>query len=139
MRRMIVLVLLLLAVLPAATALAQSDPFQPPEVVVPTPTPEVVVPTPPPAPTLAEDDEPTRGFLFGIAGGVALILAGIGFYITRDARRNLTDADKRALEREGQGPTRMSPKERKQLNRAKARQRAAGKRQRQARKAQRRR
>ena len=130
-------VLALLLVLPAAAVAQTSDPFTPPQVPIPTTAAPRVTPTPPPNQNrIADpDEEPSRGLLLGVAGIVALLLAGIAFYITRDARRNLTDADKRAIEREGQGPTRLSPEERKKRNRAKAAQRKRDRRQRQARKA----
>jgi hypothetical protein len=141
MRRLASLIVLLLA-LSATPAFAQSNPFTPPAPVVPTPTPEVVVPTVTAVPnTNPTDDDPSRTFLLGIAGAVALIFAGIGVYITRDARKNLTEADKRALARERAGAPRedLTPEQKREAKRLKEKARQKGKRQRQARKAQRKR
>ena len=130
MRRVVLLVLVLaLVVSVPAVASAQDNPFGPlPQSPQATPTPAST-----PANT-ADQSSVSRPLLLGIAGVVAVIFFGIGVYITRDARRNLTAADRAAVE-----GRRMNPVERKQAEREKARARAKGKAQRQARKAQRRR
>jgi hypothetical protein len=137
MRRPLSLILVLVALasvaVPAA-ATAQSNPFGP----LPQSAPEA---TPVPTATPADQNSVSRPFLLGIAAAVAIIFLAIGFYITRDARRHLTDDDRRALE-SGRGREREPeglPGERVRTRTAKSKARAAAKRQRQARKAQRRR
>jgi hypothetical protein len=128
MRRAVVVSLLLVALSPAA-ALAQS-PFGP----LP-PAPQTAPQAQPTAtPTVTAGDRGTsQGALLAIAGGVALVFLGIGWYITRDARAHLTDSDRRALDHE------RTEEERRRGKVVKSKARARGKRQRQARKAQRRR
>jgi hypothetical protein len=142
MRRAACLIVLL-CLLPATAAFAQSNPFQPiPPPPVQTPVPTVAVPTATPVNNDAfVDEDPSRGLLFGIAGAVAVLFVGIGIYITRDARKRLTDADRRALDRERAGAPRedLTPQQKQEAKRAKDRARQKGKAQRQARKAQRRR
>src|SRR4051794_5591249 len=102
------------------------------------PLPQAAQATPEPTPTPAPAGQQTvsRPVLLIIAGAVLLVFIGIGLYITRDARRSLTDDDRLALA--GQRvPAEMEKASRQHA--AKQRARAAGKRQRQARKAQRRR
>jgi hypothetical protein len=128
MRRALLL-LLLLAVLAPATAHAQNSPFGPlPQASEPTPAPTAT-----PADSSADQSSVSRAMLLGIAGGVALLFVGIGYLITRDARSNLTDDDRRALERN------RTEQERRRGQVVKTKARARGKAQRQARKAQRRR
>ena len=128
MARVLVLVLLLAALAAPATAGAQGSPFQPIPPVVTQSTP---VPTA--SGSNADQQDVSRGLLLGIAGAVAVIFIFIGWYITRDARAHLTDDDRRALE----GARTDNDRKRGEEIRRKAR--AKGKRQRQARKAQRRR
>jgi glucose/arabinose dehydrogenase len=128
MARSLVLLLLLAALAVPAAARAQSDPFSP--------LPPAQQPTaePTPAPTsVADQQDVSRGLLFGIAGAVLVVFVGIGMYITRDARRSLTEHDRRGLDH----VYTEQERERGEIARKKAR--AKGKRQRQARKAQRRR
>jgi hypothetical protein len=93
MRPLLIAIVSLALATPAAHA--QSSPFGPlPEPVQPVVTPE---PTPDP---LADQGTVSRPLLFGIAGGVLVLFVGIGLYISRDARRHLTDHDRRAVEHE---------------------------------------
>ena len=130
MRRLVpfLLVLTALALSPAAAG-AQSSPFGPlPQAANPTPTPTSTA-------NAANQSSVSRPLLIGIAGGVAIIFFGIGVYITRDARRHLSDDDRARLE----GARALTPAERNQASRVKQKARAKGKAQRQARKAHRKR
>ncbi len=92
-------------------------------------------PTPTAVPATNDQDSVSRGLLFGIAGAVLVVFVGLGWFITRDARRNLTPADRAAVERgdgSGVGP---DEGERRVPARAKARARKRRRAQRQARKA----
>jgi hypothetical protein len=132
MARLLVLIALVVALVAPAGALAQSSPFSP------LPPAQQATPEPTPAPTTAADQQDvSRGLLLGIAGAVLVVFVGIGVFITRDARRNLTDADRRAVERGERGE--RPEDDRRSTEAARKKARAAGKRQRQARKAQRRR
>src|SRR4051794_9787435 len=127
-RKLVPLLLVLAVVSAPGPAAAQDNPFAPlPQAAQPTPTP---VATPQPA---SDQQDVSRGLLLAIAGAVAVVFVGIGWFITRDARRSLTPDDRRALER---GRT-EDERRRGEVKRRQAR--AAGKRQRQARKMQRRR
>ena len=132
MRRLFLLILVVAALAPTA-AHAQSSPFGP----LPPSTQATPAPTATPAP--ADQSSVSRPLLLGIAGAVAIIFFGIGLFITRDARAHLTDADRRAVEgkRPSAGDGEAEAKMRTKTAKSKAR--AADKRQRQARKAQRRR
>src|SRR4051812_12786547 len=124
MRRPLAFVLLIAALALPAAARAQSGPFSP------LPPAQQATPVPTAAPTTTADQQDvSRGLLLGIAGAVAVIFVGIGWYITRDARRHLSADDRRALER---GPTEQD-RRRGEEQRRKAR--AKAKAQRQARKA----
>jgi hypothetical protein len=127
MRRALVLMLLTCSLVAPAGAFAQGA-FGP--------LPPAAQPTPEPTPVEnpADASKVSRPLLLGIAGGVAILFVGIGWYISRDARRNLNEADQRALERE-RGRT---DAERRQTEHQKKKARARNKRQRQARKKQRR-
>ena len=130
MRRAVLLLVLVSIVVLPSTALAQDNPFGPlPQSSQPTPTPTDT------SNNTADQSTVSRPLLLGIAGAVALVFVGIGVFITRDARSHLTDADRAAVE----GARRRDPGERKLAERQKARARAKGKAQRQARKAHRRR
>ena len=132
MGRALVLLLLLASLAGPAGALAQGDPFGP----LPPPGGQQATPEPTPTPDVTGQQTVSRTLLLGIAGAVLAIFVGIGVYISRDARRNLTDEDRRAVA--GERP--VTDAERKARSQAaKQRARAAGKRQRQARKAQQRR
>jgi hypothetical protein len=126
MRRLPVLVLLSLALL-APSAHAQSNPF-------PTPTPSATAA--PSTGTTPGDDTSDRTLLL-IAGAVLLVFVGIGWYITRDARKNLTAEDRAAIDRGDVGTTLEDDPEGVGTVRGKrkAKRRQTGKRQRQARKA----
>ena len=115
MRRCLALtVLVLLMVAPAALA-QSSNPFGP----LPQAAPE---PTATPTPTSTSQDPISRTTLLLIAAGVAAVFVGLGVAVTRDARRNLTEHDREALEREP-GAGRPSAKQR-DAAKAKARQKA---------------
>jgi hypothetical protein len=127
MRRVLVLALLLCLAVPAVAA-AQANPFGP--------LPQPVAPTAEPTPVEDPADQASvsRTLLFGIAGVVLLIFVGIGIYISRDARRHLTDDERYALEHEQETLT----GDRKRLEQTKKKARAKTRAQKQARKKQRR-
>lgn len=108
-----------------ATAPAQGgSPFGP----LPPPAPQ---PTPEPTPVSNPDEEDvSRETLFLVGLGVLAAFILMGAYITRDARRSLTQDDREQLDR---GRERVDETTRQQRNRAKQRARAKGKAQRQAR------
>lgn len=125
-RAAILLAALLLSLgTPVSSAFAQSNPFGPLPPAAPEETP---VPTPVGGNT--DDDDVGRNTLVIILGAVVALFVGIGYFITRDARRSLPEGhrpqeDPRLRE---EGPHRR-PKE------AKAKAREKTKRQKQARKA----
>ena len=132
MPRLPALLVLLALLLPApASALAQSGggafgpipPAQPAE----TPTPE-----PSDAGTAGDVSRQT---LFLLALGVVVVFVGIGWWITRDARHSLTEADRAAVEgtRAG-GPAGRGAPRKQDMAKMKERQRAKTRAQRQARK-----
>ena len=130
MRRLLFLLVVLALAAPATTA-AQSNPFGP----LPQAAPATPAPTATPK-NVADQNSLSKSTLLVIGLGVAAIFVAIGYGITRDARRSLTEDDRRALERR--------EREREQVNRhqrqtAKTKARAKGRQQRQARKAARRR
>jgi hypothetical protein len=128
MRRALVLLVVLWAVAAPASALAQSSPFGPlPPAQQPTAEPTA-------APNSADQSSVSRPLLLGIAGAVAILFVGIGLYIARDARRNLTETDRQALEHRRE----RTDAERRRSEQAKRKARAKAKAQRQARKRQRR-
>ena len=92
MRRTAALLTTLALLVAAPAAVAQSGPFAP----LPPAQPAA---TPTPTPVAPADGGNSRATLFLVAGGVLLTFFGIGWAISRDARRNLTDEDRRALER----------------------------------------
>ena len=127
MRRALALIAVCLAL--PAVASAQSNPFGP------LPPAEQVTPAPTAAPGNSADQESvSRTLLLGIAGAVAILFVGIGFYIARDARKNLTEADRDKLEHRRE----RTEEQRRNAERAKEKARARAKAQRQARKKQRR-
>lgn len=134
MRKAVTLLVLLFA-LSAAPALAQDGPFTP--ILPPTPTP-TAIPTVAPTKKPADDNGPARNLLFGIAGALAFIFTGIGIYISRDARKSLTDADRRKLDREQLGiREELTPEQKHQQRLQKQRARKKTKAQKRARKVQR--
>ena len=92
---------------------------------------------PTPAPTAEPVQDPNEGFgretLWIIGAGLLVAFVGIGFWISRDARRQLPADDREQLER---GPRDAGPHRHERQAKAKAR--AKGRAQRQARKASRR-
>jgi len=132
MRRFVALLALATVLAVPVAARAQSNPFSP----LPAGSTPAPAPTATPAP-VADQSSVSRPMLLGIAGAVLLLFVGIGVYIARDARKNLTEADRRALERGEDGPPTPGA-ERRQAERAKRRNRAKTRAQKQARKKQRR-
>jgi hypothetical protein len=127
MRRALIVALLVLAF--PVGALAQSSPFGP------LPPPEQPTPEPTAAPSNGADQSSiSKPLVLGLAGGVAVLFVGIGLYIARDARRNLTDSDRDKLEHQRE----RTDQQRRDAERAKQKARARAKAQRQARKKQRR-
>ena len=88
----VLLALLVLALAAAPAALAQSNPFGP----LPPPAPE---PTPVPTIEAPDDGKFEQSTLLFVGAGVILVFGGLGYMITRDARRSLTEDDRAALER----------------------------------------
>ena len=132
MRRFVALLVLATVLAVPVAARAQSSPFSP----LPAGSTPAPAPTATPAP-VADQSSVSRPMLLGIAGAVLLLFVAIGVYIARDARRNLTEADRRALERGEDSPPRPAA-ERRQAERSKQRNRARTRAQKQARKKQRR-
>jgi hypothetical protein len=131
MRRVTCLLLCLVLLLPAAPALAQSDPFGPLPQAAPTETP---TPDTDDGGSLLGEDV-GRTTLYLIAGALLLTFVVIGWSISRDARRALHDAP-RSAEAERR---RHDPRERHRRQREKERARKKTRAQRQARKAHRKR
>ena len=116
MRRCLALTaLVLLLAAPAALGQSGSSPFGPLPQAAPAPTA-----TPTPAST--SQDPISRTTLLLIAAGVAAVFVGLGIAVTRDARKNLTEHDREALEREP-GAGRPTAKQR-DAAKVKARQKA---------------
>lgn len=128
MRSALVLLILAGCLAAPASAPAQSSPFGP--------LPPAQQPTPEPTPVEdpADQGKVSRPLLLGIAGVVAIAFLGIGFYISRDARRNLTDHDRRSLQTRGA----RSAAERRAAEEAKKKARSRTRAQKQARRKQRR-
>ena len=123
--RLAILTLALVLIAPAAALAQDGNPFDgslPPAQQTPAPTPE---------PVDNNDDEVGRNTLWIIGGGVAVALLFFGFWISRDARSNLSEDERdhlRGVHRRDEGPH-------KHERQAKAKARAKGRAQRQARKA----
>jgi hypothetical protein len=121
--RLLVLLTFAALLVPPATALAQTD----------SPFDGLPQAPPPPAPTAEPVDDPnddivTRDTLYVIGGGLLVTFLVIGWWITRDARRNLPKDERDAARRlRSEGPHRHE-------RQAKAKARAKGRAQRQARK-----
>jgi len=124
--RLAILTLTLLLLAPAGALAQDSNPF---DGQLPPAQPEQTA-TPTPANTSSQDDV-GRNTLWIIGGGLLVFFVGIGFWISRDARRNLP-ADERD---ERRGPDGKPLHVHKHEREAKAKARAKGRAQRQARKA----
>ena len=127
MRHRLAILTLVLVLLAPAGALAQDgNPFDglPPAQPQQTATPE-------PSNSNNIEDDTARTTLYLIGGVLLVFFVGIGFWISRDARSNLTDEDRDALRGEHQRDEGPHAHERQ----AKAKARAKGRAQRQARKA----
>jgi hypothetical protein len=124
--RLAILTCALVLLAPAAALAQDGNPFDgqlPPTQQTPAPTPEPV--------DDAGQDDVGRNTLWAIGGALLIFFVGIGWWISRDARANLTDEDRERLARAGprdQGPHKHELK-------AKAKARAKTRAQRQARKA----
>jgi hypothetical protein len=129
MRRLAVLLTCFALLAPAAPALGQADPFGPLPQTAPTATP-----TPEDGGSLLGDDV-GRTTLWLIGGGLVVAILGIGWWMTRDARRTLHETP-RSAEAERR---RHDPKERHRRQREKERARKKTRAQKQARKAHRKR
>jgi hypothetical protein len=124
MARIAALLTVFALLVPVHAALAQTDPFGP---IPATPTPED-------SNTSVLGQDVGRSTLYVIAGGFFVAFIGIGWWISRDARRSIV---REHPEEPVRGP---DPKERgRQRERAKAQARARTKRQKAARKAHRKR
>lgn len=127
MHRLGLLSVLLVLLFAAPAAAQDANPF---DDALPSPSPTVTA-----SPNASDDTSSSTVYL--IAGGALLLFVGIGFFITRDARRNLTDEDRRAVER-GERAVPAADDERMaggMRGKQKSKQRKKGKAQRQARKA----
>ena len=131
MRHRLAILSLVLVLLAPATALAQDgNPF---DGQLPPAQPEQTA-TPVPSNSNAEQDT-ARTTLYIIGGALLVFFVGIGFWISRDARSNLTDEDRDSL----RGSHQRDEGPHKHEREAKAKARAKGRAQRQARKAHRKR
>jgi hypothetical protein len=86
MRRLLVLALLLVLLAASPAAAQDANPF---DDGLPSPTPTAVA---------VEDDDTDATTVWIIAGGALVLIIGLGLFITRDARRNLTPEDRAAVE-----------------------------------------
>jgi len=99
MRRLAALITLLALFAAAPAAFAQTDPsqgggggaFSP----LPQPAP-AETPVPTRVPTVEEQSNTDRTLLFAIGGGLLALFLVIGYVITRDARTNLPEVERRA-------------------------------------------
>ena len=123
--RLAILTLALVLLAPAGALAQDGNPFDgslPPAQPTPAPTAE---------PVDDNEDEIGRNTLWVIGGGVAIALLIFGFWISRDARSNLSEDERdhlRGVHMRDEGPH-------KHERQAKAKARAKGRAQRQARKA----
>ena len=130
MRRTACLLLSLAALAAPARAHAQQGPFGPlPE------APPAATPTPEDTDTSVFGQDVGRSTLYLIGGGFLIFFIGIGWFISRDARRALPRAEASAAVQD----RRADPKERHRRQREKERARKKTRAQRQARKAHRKR
>ena len=124
MSRLAVLLALVLALAaaaaPAALAQGGDSPFGP----LPPAQPQE---TPPPEPVDAagDDGDVSRTTLFLIALGVIAVFVGIGWAITRDARRALPADDRREVERGAQPAEAGRRHDRRVKQKARSKQKAA--------------
>jgi hypothetical protein len=125
MRRLAAFITVLVLLVPAPVALAQdNNPFNGLPPAQPTPAPTVQ-----PASTPGDNGSNDRTTLYLIAGGLLVTFLFIGWFIARDARRNLPADERDHLgRRRDEGPHKHELK-------AKQKARAKGRAQRQARKA----
>jgi hypothetical protein len=134
MRRLAALITVLALFAAAPAAVAQTDPsqggggaFSP----LPQPAPEET-PVPTRVPTVEEQSDTDRTLLFAIGGGLLALFLVIGFVITRDARTNLPEVERRAA---AEGPrlredgAHRRPKQSKAKARAKTKAQRAARRQ----------
>ena len=125
--RRLALVLLVLALAPVPAAFAQSNPFGP------LPPAQQETPAPTATPTnIADRNAISQGVLLAIGIGVVALFVAIGVFVTRDARRSLSDDSRRKLERREQEREEAAKRQRET---AKTRARAKGRAQKQARRA----
>jgi phosphate-selective porin len=124
MTRRIALITTLLALALATPAAAQQNPFGPLPQAAPTDTPTAT-----PVSTKSEDNNTARNTLFIIGGALVIGFALMGWFIMRDARHSIPEEDLAAMNRLRE----QGPHAHKQHAKAKAR--AKGRQQRQARKA----
>ena len=130
MRRTACLLLCLAALAAPASALAQQSPFGPlPQ------APPAATPTPENSGTNVLGQDVGRSTLYLIGGGFLIFFIGIGWFISRDARRALPRGAESAALKE----RRADPRERHRRQREKERARKKTRAQRQARKAHRKR
>jgi len=124
--RLLVLAVALVLLAPGAALAQDRNPFDgqlPPAQPTPTATPEPV--------DSNSDDDVGRTTLYLIGGALLVFFVGIGVWISRDARSNLTEDERaqlRGAHQRDEGPH-------KRERQAKAKARAKGRAQRQARKA----
>jgi hypothetical protein len=130
MRRLACLALCLAALAAPASAVAQTSPFGP----LPEPAPEAT-PLPENTDTSVFGQDVGRSTLYLIGGGFLVFFIGIGWFISRDARRALPRGAQSAAAQQ----RRADPKERHRRQREKERARKKTRAQRQARKAHRKR
>ena len=124
--RLAILTCLLVLLAPAAALAQDGNPF---DGQLPPPQPNQTA-TPEPVNT-SNEDEVGRNTLWVIGGGVAIALLIFGFWISRDARSNLSEEERDHL----RGAHKRDELAHKHERQAKAKARAKGRAQRQARKA----
>jgi hypothetical protein len=130
MARLAALLTLVALLVPASTAVAQSNPFGP----LPQPNP-TVAPTPTPANTSTSANQDTGTRTLYLIGAVLLVaFVGIGMWIARDARRSIPEHERQRGRHMIAEPAPGEPRERRRDPKAKARARQRTRAQRKARK-----
>jgi hypothetical protein len=129
MARLAVLLTLAALLVPAATAVAQSNPFGPLPVSPSTPAPTA---TPDTSSSTASQDTGTRT-LYIIGAALLVSFVAIGIWIARDARRSIPQHDHHRGRHAMAEPAPGEPRERRRDPKAKARARQKTRSQRQAR------